>query len=635
MLVVLPILAFISLWLVVGNHAPSDGWPRAAIRAAILWGVFAVASAEVLGLLSGITPLGLSLSWLAVLATAGFILRRRSRGGNPILWPRAAVPRGWLNRILLAGTLIIVFVTGALGVVTPPQSNDSLGYHMARVAHWAQDGSLRHFATGIEVQNSMSPGGEILALHTYVLSRGDWLVNAVQWAAMVLSLVAAWAITHQIGGDETAGMIAVAFVASLPMGIAESSNTMMDYVGAIWVAAAASECIGLFRRGAAGGWKSGFLYVSLAAGLAFLTKPSAVPFLVPFGLATAYFLARRAPFRQSLAYGGLGLAAMALINAGYLGRNMRTYGEPFTDALVSHHRNELLTPAGLVSNVLRNAALHAGTPWRGLNELIFRGVVGVHAKLGLDVNDPRTTGWGYFAVTTPSTHEAAAGNPAHAALSLVVFVMQLLRPRRFGLPSLMVGLAAVLGFLVFSAVFKWQIWGSRLQLPFFVLIGPFAGAVLSRALPAVPAQSIGILLIVLSRPWLLGIDTRPILPAASGTDVASVLAQPREDLYFPNVGWVREGYRGAASRITAAGCADVGFVLSGNAMEYILWALLGAPSEDLHVEWFVGGTPSAQYERAEFAPCAVVCERCPEGWTIIRGLPLAAEFGDVWLFMEE
>jgi hypothetical protein len=418
------------------------------------------------------------------------------------------------------------------------------------------------------------------------------------------------------------------------MGISESSNTMMDYVGALWVAAAASESIGLYEGGRSPAWRSGILFVSLAAGLAFLTKPSAVPFLAPFAFAVAYFLVRRVPRRAGLAFGALGLVAMALINAGYVGRNLQTYGEPFTGELVSHHRMELLTPIGLISNVLRNAALHASTPWREVNELIFRAVVGVHGKMGIDVNDPRTTGWGYFAVPTPSTHEAAAPNTAHAALSLVMFALLVIRPRKFGGTALWYGLGAALGFLIFSAVFKWQIWGSRLQLPFFVLIGPLAALVLNRAVPRVPAQCIGLLLIVFSRPWLLGNDSRPIVPAASGTEVASVLRQPRENLYFTNVEWVEQGYREVVQRISAAGCTDVGLVLSGNAMEYILWALLGAPSDDLHFEWFVAGTPSARYEMSEFAPCAVICEGCPSDWTVIRGLPLQLQLGDVWLFME-
>jgi hypothetical protein len=298
-------------------------------------------------------------------------------------------------------------------------------------------------------------------------------------------------------------------------------------------------------------------------------------------------------------------------------------------------RNELLTLRGVASILVRNAALHAGTPWSEVNELVFRGVAAFHSKIGLDANDPRTTGWGYFAVSRPSTHEAGAGNPAQAALSLVLFGLLLVRPRKFGGGALVYGLGVAAGFILFSAVFKWQIWGSRLHLPFFVLLAPLCGFVLERALPARIAQLIGLALIVLSWPWLTGISTRPLLSGSGGSGSPSVLLQSREDLYYANVPWAVEGYQTVIRRVSEGGCSDIGLVLSGSAMEYLIWAGLGAPRDDLRIEWFVSGTPSARYEASTFLPCAVICEGCPTGWTVIRGLPLLEQVGSVRLFMND
>lgn len=629
MLILLPLLAYASLFLTVGNWR-SGAWARAALRAAILWCAYAMASAELLGLLSWITPLGLALAWLLPIIGGGSYLYLKVRRGGRLDWPRPQPPQGWLNCMLMAGVLAIIVVTGLLGLVTPPQSNDSLGYHMARVAHWAQDASLRHFATGIEVQNSMSPGGDVLVLHNYVLTQGDWSANAVQWAAMVFTVLAAWILARQLGGGETAGWIAAAYVASLPMGIAEASNTMMDYVTAFWVAAAVCETTGLFVREETASWKTNVVYASLSAGMTLLTKGSGIPFLAPFGLAAAYFLLRRVRIREAVTWGMVGIALIIIPNVGYITRNLVTFEEPFGPYLVASQRNELLTPLGLASIALRNASLHAGTPWRGLNELIFRGVAAFHSRVGLDVNDPRTTGWGYFAVSPPSTHEADAGNPAHAALSLVLLAVLLLRPRKFGGLAVAYGLGAIAGFVLFSGAFKWQIWGSRLHLPFFALMGPLSAVLLTRALPWKLSQLLGLALILLSWPWLFGISTRPII---SRPGVPSVFRQSREDLYYANVPWAVDGYRSVTRRISETGCSQVGLILSGSAMEYLLWAELGAPREDLRLEWFVSGTPSARYEASTFSPCAVICEGCPTEWTVIRGLPLQQKNGNVWLFM--
>jgi hypothetical protein len=255
--------------------------------------------------------------------------------------------------------------------------------------------------------------------------------------------------------------------------------------------------------------------------------------------------------------------------------------------------------------------------------------------MGLDVNDPRTTGWGYFAVGRPTTHEAGAGNPAHAYLSLALFALLLLTPRKSGRLLLLFGVATVAGFILFSVAFKWQIWGSRLHLPLFVLLGPWTSAVMDRALPRAIPQIIGLALLAASWPWLFGIFSRPIVPSASGTNVPSVLRQSREDLYYVNVDWVTEGYQSATTMILEGSCSQVGLVLSGHSMEYLLWHELGAPRDGLRLEWFVSGTPSARYEASSFAPCAVICEGCPAEWEVIRGLPLRHEVGEVRLFMGE
>ncbi|OGO15918.1 MAG: hypothetical protein A2Y93_17920 [Chloroflexi bacterium RBG_13_68_17] len=87
--------------------------------------------------------------------------------------------------------------------------------------------------------------------------------------------------------------------------------------------------------------------------------------------------------------------------------------------------------------------------------------------------------------------------------------------------------------------------------------------------------------------------------------------------------------------IREAGCSTVGIALSGNAPEYLLWVVMGAPRPDLRMAWIVAGTPSARYEDPSFAPCAVVCdESCPSDWTTIRGLPLAYERSGYRLFQQ-
>ena len=132
---------------------------RCVLRAAVLWGTYLVLVTEALSLVRGVTPTNLTLAWgLAILAvTAGLIGQRR--GGRSFRRPRVALPTSTFERLALLGLLSILSLTALVAWLTPPQTWDSLNYHMSRVAHWAQERSVGPFATGIEIQNCANRTG--------------------------------------------------------------------------------------------------------------------------------------------------------------------------------------------------------------------------------------------------------------------------------------------------------------------------------------------------------------------------------------------------------------------------------------------------------------------------------------------
>jgi hypothetical protein len=133
-------------------------------------------------------------------------------------------------------------------------------------------------------------------------------------------------------------------------------------------------------------------------------------------------------------------------------------------------------------------------------------------------------------------------------------------------------------------------------------------------------------------PWLFGIRSRPIIPAASNTPFKSVLTEPRESFYAVNVPWVKDQYRTIVDEINRIQCSQVGLMLGGSAMEYLLWEQLGAPRNDLDIEWIVSDTPSEHYSKEDFSPCAIICEKCPQDMLVVRGLPVSIEQADLRLY---
>jgi len=180
--------------------------------------------------------------------------------------------------------------------------------------------------------------------------------------------------------------------------------------------------------------------------------------------------------------------------------------------------------------------------------------------------------------------------------------------------------AALAGFWLFSTFFKWQIFGSRYHLVFFMLLAPVVGGAYESSKRPWIARAIALGLVLLSVPWLLSIRSRPLVPVPGDSRVASVLIETRPQLLLANGLYLLRPYQEMADLIQEASCQDVGLALLGNSAEYPLWVFLGFPRTSRHIEWIVARTPSARLLAPDFEPCAVVCEGCDND-RAFRGLP--------------
>src|SRR5512140_2226020 len=137
MLAILPILAYLGIYLVLLNLQPELDWRRRVLRTAVLWGIYLVACTELVSLVHGITQLGLTLTWLAVvLATSAWLIRRRILQ-KALLLPRPAFPKTRSERYLQLVIILVCVVTALIAWVAPSNAIDSLRYHLPKVAHWA------------------------------------------------------------------------------------------------------------------------------------------------------------------------------------------------------------------------------------------------------------------------------------------------------------------------------------------------------------------------------------------------------------------------------------------------------------------------------------------------------------------
>src|SRR4030095_5899533 len=81
------------------------------------------------------------VSWALVAGIALWGLRRRPAESASTA---RALP---LPRLALGAVGVVLAATGTLAFLAPPNNWDSMTYHMPRVAHWSQAGSVAHYPT--------------------------------------------------------------------------------------------------------------------------------------------------------------------------------------------------------------------------------------------------------------------------------------------------------------------------------------------------------------------------------------------------------------------------------------------------------------------------------------------------------
>lgn len=631
MAAILPFLLLLELTFLLLRRFPAWGWRLALLRAFLITSAYLVLGTEILSLFGAITA-----SWLIALWAVPALIG--------VWW---IVQTGWLKqlfgglRLARLGAAEWMFVLVLLGVLVstavvawfaPPNAWDALTTHMSRVAHWAQQRSLLPYATGIALQNYYPPLPGMMVLQVYVLAAGDRLANFVQWFSMVIALVGASHLAKEFNCGRTGQLLAAAFAVTLPVGIVQASSAMTDYIVAALIVCVAVESLALFRRPAH--WEP-VLFLGTASALSVLTKPTAYPYLLPFAAVDAIVIMRKNRPTAVLARGAVVVLVVLVLNAGYFWRNAAVYGHPLGDrGRVAIHRNEIGGWRVVVSNALRNACLHAGTPFPSINAELYDLLFKVHVKLGLELADPRTSIHPVFNLGKPSTNEVLAGNPLHALIILVVTVAMSIRWRAMPREALILALIAIASFLIMSGLYKFSIFGSRYHLAFFILYAPVVAVVISRSLPKVAMGLLAVLLLWSSWPWIASVESRPLFPIPWRTPLQSVLVVPREQLYL-GPGARNDAYMAIASEIREASCTNVFLMLSGNAAEYPLWVFLGAPRAPVRIEWNVAGPLSAPLREADFTPCAVVCDQsCPADQDVIRGLPLIDERAGLRLYMQ-
>lgn len=484
----LPIAAYALLVVVVRRALRRStlpaGWASAAVVGGVLLFAFVAFLTELLSLFALVRPMPVALAWVGVVAVLGVAVTKRWFAEPPAeaelpdgstglaLWRG---PTGWLW-LVVGG---IVLFTLVVAIAAPPNTHDAIGYHLPRQIRWMDLGQVRHYATNDMRELSFPPLAEYAQMHTLLLTGGDVFVHVPQWLAYAMAALAA-ALGCQALGRAKAGPFAALLVVTIPVFYLQATSPKNDGVLVFLSVTFAWLVIHVLRHPRCGVFEC--VLLGLVLGCAALTKTTAVLLLFPWCVLVGVGLLVRLRL-AALWRGALIAAVAAVLVAGHTSRNVSSFGHPFGPLAdedggfsLGMERRDV---AAVGSNALRNLALHALLASDEDARAVEQLVRGIHARLGWDPDDMRTT-WrrSYFA-QAGLDKEGNAPAPVHVVYFFVagpILTLLLVRRRSRALEVAAWACVAV-GFVLFVSAVKWNQWHTRLHAPMVAMAAiPIAAA---------------------------------------------------------------------------------------------------------------------------------------------------------------
>ena len=205
------------------------GLVAAALAVYVLGVAEVTALTEALSLAHGIGRWQYLAGQLALLGAAAWWWDRR---GRPLPARPALALRG-SPLVLALGVVVGLALAYEAFVVlaTPPNTWDSMAYHLPRAAEWYQRGAVEFLPDAhTERMNAFQPGAEIQILYTFALARHDLLAELPQWLGQLAVLAAVFGIARRLGSARPAAAFAALLTATLSVLALESVTTQNDLV---------------------------------------------------------------------------------------------------------------------------------------------------------------------------------------------------------------------------------------------------------------------------------------------------------------------------------------------------------------------------------------------------------------------
>ena len=360
----------------------------------------------------------------------------------------------------LSPFLVILALTA---LTNAPNTWDSLTYHMARVAHWINAGTVDYYFTSIDRQNEMSPGAEYFILFFQILTNSDILASMPQFISFLLLPGPTYYFLRIFKLPRGYIPYIILLTVSTPMAVSQAFTTQNDLICGLATLAILVSSARLFAGNYSKFRLLDYALVGTSIGVGLLIKPIAVlvsaPFLV-IGviIQAASFKISKSSCRK-IFYGSIiSILVILMISGPDIYRKVShsvIRGEVYP-LYNEWNKERLLNPLSTtVSNI----------PWPEEYAQFLR-TLGVKSEL-------------FARQVFNIDNSDYVGNPIQLMLIILFFLLSVIllpftvwRKENKGRLFLL-SVCPLLAWISFSLIVRNQPWITRLQLPIFLLL-PFS-----------------------------------------------------------------------------------------------------------------------------------------------------------------
>lgn len=612
----LPGIAFILLWFHTIACPPDNndrGIREAFILTSLFWSAFMVVGTELLSIFRLLTTVGVIVLWLSAIGILAFIHQRNKTfliGWEKIKTTIQTYRPGWFDVFGISIIVITMTILLITAVMSPPNIHDVLAYHMSRVMHWIQNRSLAFFPTPNTWQLWMPPFSEFSQLHGYLLAGTDLLASLPQWYSLIFIMVIVSSITESLGAGRRGQCLSAIFIMTVPIIVLQASGAKNDIVLAFTFAALLYFVV---KASLSHLTLLDWIACGISVGLGVLTKGSFAFFALPLLAWLLIVMLKKEGWQRTIKFALLGLLILVILNGGHWLRNTGTFGTPLYVADESSLINGRFGLDVTISNLSRHAAVQMNGKYGFINVAVISTLERVHNWLDMPLFDPQITLGPREFYYVPNREEVA-GNPFHFSLTGLLVLTAVVgnftkKADNTFRVVLVLAMVALGGLIIFSAVFRWQAWSTRLLIPYFVLFAPVFGVVFGKWLPPVTSWGIGMILIFVVIAPLFNNYSRAFSWDQSNRN--SIWRLTRKGVMFANNHHIEGALLEMGSLMEQSGCRTYGIVVRTNAPEYLLWGVLSPDTHAYYLSHIMVDNASTIHTASDFDPCGIVFFEVP------------------------